>query len=172
MIKATCSHFQLGVQTDTLDRTGTILKENSISHLDDRHIRQTLETQTQGRLLLPVPLFSAVKVKGKKLYQYARKDQKITPPVKEMYFYNLNILAIQPPKVTVELSCSKGAYIRSWVSHVGKLLHAGACLNELTRLSSHPFKLENAKTLRDIEEIVDNHNDDKELFHYLKPSLH
>ena len=187
--------FLLGKETNTLDRTGQVLKQSSISHLLPSQIEEVLKNQAQGRIPLSVPLFSAVKVRGKKLYQYARKkdisfvkttreDQKNTPPppsslqpvpvppVRKMHFFDLKIKTIEPPLVSLELSCSKGAYIRSYVSYIGRLLGVGAYLEELTRLSSFPFKLKEAKGLQEIKEIANNCSNNKELFNLLKPSLY
>ncbi len=149
--------FRFGIITDTLDKTGTTINQQKVQ-LEQKHIKQVLENNL-GKLSLPVPLVSAVKIKGKKLYEYKRKSQSVTPPTREMTFYNLNIKNITThhchtdnnPTVEVELSCSKGSYIRSWVSFIGEEMGTGACLEELMRLHSTPFNIEKALTLQEVE---------------------
>ena len=147
-------HFtlRLGVTTDTLDKTGKITGTKEV-RLSEERIKQVLQ-KSQGPLSLPVPLVSAVKIKGKKLYEYKRANQAIETPLREMTFYDLKIKNIQPETVEVVLSCSKGSYIRSWVSFVGKELKTGACLETLTRLKSAPFKVESSLTLQEVEKRI------------------
>ena len=146
--------FCLGKETDTLDKDGKVTR-TSTDIPSEKEIEQGI-TKAQGTLPLPVPLVSSVKVKGKKLYDYKRENKVITPPVREMNFYDLKILSIKEEKVEVELSCKKGGYIRSWVSFVGKELKAGACLQKLTRLWSYPFDLKQALSLADLKEKLKN----------------
>ncbi len=141
--------FQLGVRTDTLDQTGRVLSRSEVS-LTEKQIHQRLLKST-GMLNLKVPLYSAVKIKGKKLYQYTRKNQEIEAPFRKMFFYDLKVKNINKDKVEVELSCSKGSYIRSWVEHVGGLCGSGASLQKLVRLKSEPFELSDALNLNDVE---------------------
>ncbi len=144
--------FRLGLATDTLDITGKVLSEKKV-HLSDSVIKQHLQRH-EGKLHLPVPLFSAVKVKGKKLYQYMREGLQVTAPKREMHFYNLQVKWIKDELVAVELSCSKGSYIRSWVAAVGEALGVGACLKSLTRTGSKPFSLQPALSVKEIQTRV------------------
>lgn len=186
----------LGVVTDTLDKTGEIINKKEV-HLKTEQIKQALKRNI-GKVLLPVPLFSAVKIKGKKLYEYKRANQPITPPFREMFFYNLKIKNIQMntdeesyihenerlckdlpslenrnPEVEVELSCSKGSYIRSWVSFIGDKLGTGACLERLTRLYSAPFNIDSAFTIQDVENTLkgEKNIDSKETLKKLSPAF-
>ena len=154
--------FQLGVITDSLDKTGTILSKQKVD-LDRGFVSKTLK-QSQGTLSLSVPLLSAVKVKGKKLYEYKRKNQSIEPPVRKMFFYDLEIKSIQSDKVEVVLSCNKGSYIRSWVSFVGDQLGSGACLEKLIRLESHPFSVHHSLKVQEIEERLQEEKELKSSF--------
>ncbi len=142
--------FRLGAVTDTLDKTGKITEKKEV-HLSVDQIESALE-ESRGQLSLSVPLVSAVKVKGKKLYEYKRENKPVAPPVRDMYFYDLEIKNIQSETVEVELSCNKGSYIRSWVSFVGTKLGTGAYLEALTRLRSSPFNLDSALTVQEVEE--------------------
>ena len=145
--------LRLGVITDTLDKTGEITEKKEVQ-LSAAQIKQAL-IRSQGILSLPVPLVSAVKIKGKKLYEYKRENKSVVLPIRDMTFYNLEIKDIQSETVQVELSCSKGSYIRSWVSFVGDELGTGACLEELTRLQSAPFSVDSALTIQEVEEKLE-----------------
>ena len=140
--------LKLGVRTDTLDRTGQVLQTRKVD-VTEGQIREAL-LQGVGKLKMEVPLCSAVKVKGKKLYEYMRSRQAITPPVREMNFYDLKIWNIGKDTAEVEISCAKGSYVRSWVEFVGQKLGTGACLQDLVRLKSHPFKLTEALSLQEV----------------------
>ena len=146
--------FCLGKETDTLDKDGKVISE-STKLPSAKEIEQVI-TKAQGTLPLPVPLVSSVKVKGKKLYEYKRENKPITPPIREMSFYDLKRIDIKEKEVEVELSCKKGSYIRSWVSFVGKELKAGAYLQKLIRLWSHPFELKQALSLTELKEKLKN----------------
>lgn len=141
--------FRLGAETDTLDRTGKILSRKPVN-ISLQTIERVLK-QNQGKCMLPVPLFSAVKIRGKKLYEYVRSNRHIEPPIREMFFYQLEIKDITSDRVAVELSCRKGSYIRSWVALVGQQLKTGAYLESLVRLHSDPFSLSSALDVCEIQ---------------------
>lgn len=145
--------FQLGLVTDTLDRTGKILKESKVD-LKPVQIERVLR-ENLGWLNLTIPRFSAVKFKGKKLYEYARSGQTVPLIKKQMYFYDLKILNIQGEKTSLQLSCKKGGYIRAWVERVGEELGAGACLSHLKRLACPPYSLRQSFLLKDFETICE-----------------
>ena len=142
--------MKFGLVTDTFDRDGNILKDESVT-LDPRQV-ETILKNSIGEQQLEVPYFSAVKVKGKKLYSYAREGKKITLPVKAMFFYDLNILKVTEDTASVSVSCSKGSYMRSWVHFIGEKLGAGASLTDLTRDKSLPFCLSDSVTVAELEE--------------------
>lgn len=146
--------LKLGVTTDTLDKTGKVLDEKPVHHSSEQ-IKKVVEN-SQGFLSLPVPVFSAVKIKGRKLYEYTRSGEDITPPKRKMFFYDLKIKDIRKDQVEVEVSCSKGSYIRSWVAFIGEQLQTGACLEKLSRVWSEPFDLKSALGLEEVEEKLKN----------------
>ncbi len=146
--------FRLGVSTDTLDYTGKVLNQKSVQ-ISSSEVKKVLE-RNQGDLVLSVPLFSAVKIQGRKLYDYTRSQQSIVAPKRKMRFTNLVVKKILKNLVEVELSCTKGSYIRSWVASVGEQLKTGACLEALIRLKSHPFELKSALTIEQIKKQFSN----------------
>lgn len=142
--------MKFGLETDTFDREGKVLKSKPV-HLRQETIEEALR-ESLGELQLTVPYFSAVKVKGRKLYSYARVGEKVDLPVKIMSFYDLKILNIGKDTASVSISCTKGSYMRSWVHFVGEKLKTGACLMELTREKSFPFHLSDSVTVKELEE--------------------
>ncbi len=144
--------LRLGVKSDTFDRTG-VVQENVGPIPSKTDIARGLESM-MGALELEVPMFSAVRVKGKKLYEYARKGQEATPPVKLMTFYNLRILANEPPLVSFLVNCSKGSYIRSFAQELGTRLGCGGLVEELRRTQSSPHQLKNCVSLGRLEGLV------------------
>jgi tRNA pseudouridine55 synthase len=142
---------RLGVRTDSLDMTGQVLKLQDVK-IEQSKIQETA-LSLQGEFDWSVPLFSAVKNGGKKLYEYAHKDQ--TPdfiPTRNMKFWNVQILSIESSAIEVYLSCSKGSYIRSWASQLGEILDVGGAIEALERTVSAPYELANAMTLEAMEE--------------------
>ena len=148
--------FKLGIETDTLDIEGKILSSPAPGqeiHFDKKELEQILHKETK-ELEIPVPIFSAVKREGRKMYEYAFKGQPIIPPLKKMSFWGLQIHDIQRDGAEVSLSCSKGSYVRSWVRHIGLKTGTGACLTALNRLSSGEFKLEDSLSCSQLEALL------------------
>ena len=145
--------LKLGIETDTLDSTGEILKTTPVvaNYLDVLKAA----TQLQGELKLPIPMYSAKKIDGKKMYEYAREDVVIVQPEKVMKFWDLQPISdvkkdqMNPADHTYEfkISCSKGSFIRSWVAQLGHVLNCGAVMTGLRRTQSHRFSIDNAQSL-------------------------
>ena len=130
---------KLGVETDTWDMDGRVVKEN-LTPLDTKWVVSEVR-KLVGDLELPVPAFSAVKRGGRKLYEYARQNQKIEIPKRKMSFYNLVVGSVGEGFVEVDVSCSKGSFIRSWAYQLGVNLAAGACVEKLRRTASSPYQM-------------------------------
>ena len=141
--------LKFGLQTNTFDLQGEQLYSKSVS-LKKEEINKLLKRETRD-LELPVPLFSAVKVKGKKLYSYAFKGEKTELPVKKMSFFDLETLEVKKDSVSLNVSCSKGSYIRAWVNYLGEKMKTGACLTYLNRISSGAFKLKDSLTITQLK---------------------
>jgi tRNA pseudouridine55 synthase len=140
---------QLGIRTDTLDTTGQILETQSDLPPADKVREEALKLQ--GSFDLPVPIFSAAKVDGKKLYEYAREGKEVQIPMKTMSFFDLQIEAQGADWIDVSLRCSKGSFIRSWVEMLGQNLKVGAAMGALERTESLPYYLTQAITLEELE---------------------
>ena len=139
--------IRLGVTTDTLDITGQILTEKQVLNSETEIDSEAL--QLIGEFELPIPMFSAKKIEGKKLYEYARKNEIITPPKKTMKFWNV----AKTSALQFHLHCSKGSFIRSWVQLLGEKLGPGATLSSLQRTSSHKYSLKEALSLEELESL-------------------
>lgn len=148
--------IRLGVTTDTLDRTGKVLSQRDVQ-VDLARLRQAVK-ELEGEFDWEVPLFSAAKVDGKKLYEHGRggTGQDVVRPVKRMRFWDVELLESAGDQLEVVMSCSKGAFVRTWASQLGEILGTGAVVEELRRLNVGSWKLENALTLEQLEETANN----------------
>lgn len=151
--------LKLGLTTDTLDVTGTTLTQvtEPFTFTEDVVVN-IIREQLTGTLQLPVPMYSAVKIQGQKLYEYARKNESVEAPIKVMTFFDIELISFNGVEAEVELSCSKGSYIRAWVHELGQKLGCGAVMTELRRLRSEPFSIENAVRLETLEDPQDLSN--------------
>ena len=153
--------LKLGISTQTMDGEGEVLEEREIGEevLDKKHIEKILESFVGKQKQTP-PMYSAIKVKGKKLYEYARKGEKVEIPKREIEIYNIKLVGINREKKEIEfkVSCSKGTYIRSLCTDIAKKLGTIGYMSELKRLKVGNFKIEDTiiidenVTKEDIEE--------------------
>lgn len=140
---------QLGIKTDTLDTTGQTLETNS--NLPSQDVVRKAALELNGEMELPVPIYSAAKIDGKKLYEYAREGQEVRIPNKVMHFFDLKIEDQGSDWIDVFLRCSKGSFIRAWVNQLGENLKVGAAMSRLERTESSPYHLSQAITLEELE---------------------
>ena len=153
--------LKLGISTQTMDGEGKAVEEKEVeeSVLDKKHIEEILESFVGKQKQTP-PMYSAIKVKGKKLYEYARKGEKIEIPKREIEIYSIKLVGINREKKEIEfkVSCSKGTYIRSLCTDIAKKLGTIGYMSELKRLKVGNFKIEDTiiidenVTKEDIEE--------------------
>lgn len=144
----------LGYETDTLDVTGTETKRN-IPNCTSKEIEEVLKSFI-GKSNQEVPMYSAVKVGGKKLYEYARTGIDVTSPTKEIEVYSLELLDSplyidNTIEFTIKCRVSKGTYIRSLIRDIGYKLKTYGTMKELTRTMQGEFKIENSYKLDDIK---------------------
>ena len=110
---------KFGVITDTDDITGEIVRETSSPDWTEAQLKQAVKDLT-GSLELPVPIYSAIKVKGKKLYEQARKKQEVEAPLRKMDFKACELVEWGESWADAFIHCSKGSYIRSWSRALGE----------------------------------------------------
>ncbi len=142
--------LRLGMQTDTWDAEGTVTVEKPYAHITHESIQQAM-AQWLGRSEQTVPPYSAAKHNGQPLYKLARAGKEAPVKVKEIEIFRMEVLNIELPYISFRVECSSGTYIRSLAHSLGMRLECGAVLTELTREYSHPFGLEVAHTLEEIQ---------------------
>ena len=153
--------MRLGVTTDTLDMSGKVLTESPLSQvekLDERDIADAVNS-FKGDIMQVPPMYSALKVNGKKLYELARSGVEIERKPRPVTIHSIKIEEICLPVVKLRIECSKGTYIRSLCDDIGKKLGVGGAMESLVRSRVGRFKLEDAKTLDEIEAYVSEHTD-------------
>jgi tRNA pseudouridine55 synthase len=143
---------RLGVETDTLDITGQILKTSEVN-VTTEQVR-SVGLALEGAMSLPVPIYSAIKIQGQKLYDYARKEEEVQIPHKDMKFWDLEFLSFDKDEAEFRFKCSKGSYVRSWIALLGQKLGCGATMSALTRTWSDPYFLTQSILLEDLETAV------------------
>lgn len=141
--------FRLGLLTDTLDITGNILKEENIK-LNKENLIKVLNSFV-GTYNQEVPIYSAVKIKGKKLYEYARSNENIDLPKRNVTIYSIELINIKDNIITIKTKVSKGTYIRSLIRDIGEKLGTYATMITLNRTILGNFKIENSYTIEDIK---------------------
>lgn len=141
----------LGVVTDTQDTTGTVLKEMPVN-LKEAQVRAVIAS-FEGKSMQIPPMYSALKVNGKKLYELAREGKEIERAPRPIEIFELEILSVDLPKIRIRVLCSKGTYIRTLCADIGEKLGCGGCMKSLLRTRVEHFALEDAHTLSQIEKI-------------------
>ena len=139
----------LGKTTPSYDLETEINSETDISHLQEQEIMEAT-SQFTGIISQVPPAFSAIKVKGKRAYESARKGEEIKLKPREVEVPVFEITAIDLPEVSFRVVCSKGTYIRSLVRDFGEALGVGAYMSELRRTRIGDFKVEEAKTIEEL----------------------
>lgn len=140
---------KLGIKTDTLDMTGNILEEKK-EELNKEELASVLKSFI-GDYSYEVPIYSAIKVNGKKLYEYARNNQKVELPIKDSYIYDIKLIDFKDNSFTFSVKVSNGTYIRALVRDISKKLNKLMTLEELTRTKVDNLLIENSYTLEDIK---------------------
>lgn len=141
---------KLGILTDTLDTTGNVLKEDYNYKLTKEHLENTL-VSFKGKYLQEVPLFSSVRVNGKRLYHYARSGENVELPKREVEIFDIELLDFDSSSFTFRAVVSKGTYIRSLIRDIGEKLKVLCSMNDLRRTRQDAFDLENAVSIEDIK---------------------
>lgn len=146
--------LRLGLTSDTLDIWGTICEERDTSGITSKRIREAF-APFKGLVTQIPPKYSALKVDGKKLYEYARAGQEVEIKPREIFIKELEIkeIDLEEKKVSWKVECSKGTYIRSICRDVGIALGCGAVMSALVRTKSGKFTLEQAMDIREIRQM-------------------
>ncbi|MBQ9090908.1 MAG: tRNA pseudouridine(55) synthase TruB [Anaerotignum sp.] len=146
--------LRLGITTTTEDASGEVLETKEVNFNEDK-IREVVASFI-GKLEQVPPMYSAVKVNGKKLYELAREGKEIERKSRTIEVYDIRIRQFLPPdRVEIDVDCSKGTYIRTLCSDIGKALGCGGHMAELLRTATGAFSLDNAIKLEELKALAE-----------------
>ncbi|MBQ4031533.1 MAG: tRNA pseudouridine(55) synthase TruB [Bacilli bacterium] len=142
--------IKLGIKTDTLDTMGTILEEQEVKTFTKEEITKVLDSFL-GKSIQKTPIYSAVKVNGKKLYEYAREGIPVELPKREIDIQSIELLDYKDNEITFKTTVSKGTYIRALINDICTKLNTIGTMSSLIRTKQGEFSIDNCYTLEDIE---------------------
>ena len=146
--------LQLGQKTDTLDGEGNIIEEKQVTDniIEKEKVEEVLKSMIGKQEQIP-PIYSAIKVNGKKLYEYARKGEKVEIKPRKIEIYNIELIKINKKdrQIEFQVACSKGTYIRSLCEEIASKLNTVGYMCELERLQVGKFNIVDAITLETLE---------------------
>lgn len=143
----------LGQTTDTQDTTGKILERRETGSLTEEKVEEAVHAFIGEYDQLP-PMYSALKVNGRKLYELARAGQEVERKTRRVQIKSIEILSMELPRVKIRVSCSKGTYIRTLCQDIGESLGCGGCMEALLRIQAGPFGLSKSLKLSEVEQIM------------------
>lgn len=144
----------LGKTTDTQDISGEVLEEKDPAHLTEEKVRSCIESFIGEYDQVP-PMYSALKVNGKKLYELAREGKTVERKSRRVQIHGIRIVEMNLPHVRMEVDCSKGTYIRTLCHDIGEKLQVGGCMEELERTKVGRFLKEDAVTLDEVRQKME-----------------
>lgn len=149
--------FRLGATTPSFDLEHEIDQTYTYEHINKEAIEEVAKSLTGDIQQIP-PMFSAIKINGRRAYKYARKEKEIDLEPRSVIISEFEITGINLPDVNFRIVCSKGTYIRSLARDFGKALNSGAHLTELRRTRIGKFKLSDAWDLNDLIREIQSHS--------------
>lgn len=149
----------LGIETDTQDHTGNIISSNEVTS-SKQEIKDVIQSFIGDYEQIP-PMYSALKVNGKRLYELAREGKTIERKSRKIVIYDIDIINIDNNNVEMIIECSKGTYIRTLCADIGTKLGCGAHMSKLLRTKSSLFQLESSIKLTEIDNYINNNALDK-----------
>lgn len=141
---------KMGISTDTLDVTGNIINEEGNYQVTKEQLIEVLNSFV-GKSIQEVPLYSALKVNGKRLYEYARGNKEVEIPKREIEIYEIELLELNKDEFKFRVVVSKGTYIRSLIRDIGNKLGIPCVMSDLIRMKQGNFRLEDGYTLEEIK---------------------
>lgn len=141
--------IKLGIKTDTLDTTGTIIETKDFN-ITESQIKEVL-TSFLGLSIQTTPIYSAVKVNGKRLYEYARENKQVELPTREINITNIELISYHDDEIIFKTTVSKGTYIRALIDDICKKLNTVGTMSSLVRTKQGNFTIEDSYTIEDIE---------------------
>lgn len=138
-----------GIRTDTGDDSGNVLEQKPVPNITPELMEQCL-TAFRGRILQVPPMYSALKVNGKKLYEYARQGIELERTARPVEIFRLELVRLAPPYFCLDVECSKGTYIRTLLEDIAAALGTCACMTFLLRTRVGAYRIEDAHVLEEI----------------------
>jgi tRNA pseudouridine55 synthase len=146
--------IKFGVQTETYDKYGAVVASEDVEGIDINKLEEVLH-DFRGVITQMPPIYSAIKLAGKKLYQYALEGEEVEIQAREVEIFSIEIVDYNDKdEVVLDIECSKGTYIRSICFDIGQKMGCGAAMWQLVRLESTPFIIENSYTLEEIDKAA------------------
>ena len=142
----------LGVETDTQDTSGEVLKELPVE-VSEEAVKEAILSFVGEYAQVP-PMYSALKVNGKKLYELAREGKTVERKARNVQIFSIEILEMDLPRVRMSVHCSKGTYIRTLCHDVGQKLGCGGCMDKLLRTKVGVFELADTLKLTEIDALA------------------
>lgn len=143
--------FKLGIKTTTYDLEGEILEERDISHINDKEVFEVINS-FKGEYCQVPPMFSALKKNGVRLYELARKGIEVEREGRNITIYSIENINVDLPYVSMDVTCSKGTYIRSLCYDIGEKLNVFATMTELKRFKTASFEEKNSINIEELTE--------------------
>ena len=151
--------LELGKKTSTADVEGEVIEEKEVpaKSLEEQYVKEIFKTFIGKQEQTP-PIYSAIKINGKKLYEYARKGQEVKLEPRQIEIYDIELLNINKTEkqISFRVQCSKGTYIRSLCEDIAEKLGTVGLMKELKRTVVGDFKIENAITVEELKEKIEN----------------
>lgn len=151
--------LQLGIKTDTADSEGKVIEEKNVKQnlLNEQNIKKVLKSFVGKQEQIP-PIYSAIKVNGKKLYEYARKGQEVELKPRQIEIYDINLISylLDEKQIEFEVFCGKGTYIRSLCEDIANKFDTVGYMKELKRIQVGNFKIEDSITVEELENSKNN----------------
>lgn len=145
--------LDFGKVTDTYDRTGTVLRETDPPNLSLAELRNACK-RFVGQIEQTPPMYSAIRVDGRRLYELARRGEVVERPARKVHIHQLDLVDYQMPYLKIRVVCSRGTYIRSLAHDLGEVVGCGAYLQDLVRTRIGPHTLEKALSIESLEALV------------------
>ena len=150
--------LKLGEKTDTADVEGQVIEKREVrpSNLEKENVEKVLKSLIGKQEQIP-PMYSAIKINGKKLYEYARNGQKVELEPRTIEIYDLKLIKIENQEITYRVHCSKGTYIRTLCENIAEKLDTVGYMKELKRTQVGEFCIENSTTIEELENNIENY---------------
>ncbi len=144
----------LGIRSETGDIWGSSLTRQEVPPIAPEQLRE-LEEHFRGEIEQVPPMYSAVRVAGKRLYEYARNGEEVAVKARKITIRELKVLRFEGERILFDVECSKGTYVRTICTEIGEMLGCGGAMSFLARTASGAFTMENAVTFEEIEDHLE-----------------